>query len=49
MVIRFSSTGERGTWAIEHWRGTGHDRWWLHDGDLSRADAVALMQRECSR
>lgn len=31
LPIPFSSAAERGGWAAEHTRGTGHDKWWVHD------------------
>ena len=27
----FDSAAERGRWAAEHMRATGHDRWWVKD------------------
>lgn len=30
-VITFPSPEERGKWAAEHTRGTGHEEWWVHD------------------
>jgi hypothetical protein len=31
LVMPFSSAAERGRWAAEHTRGTGHDRWFVKD------------------
>src|SRR5258706_12749271 len=31
LVMPFGSAGERGRWASEHTRGTGHDRWFVKD------------------
>ncbi|GAY12048.1 hypothetical protein [Pseudonocardia sp. N23] len=30
-VMPFESPAERGKWAAEHTRGTGHDRWLVFD------------------
>ncbi|GJF06587.1 hypothetical protein [Pseudonocardia sp. D17] len=32
-AIPFGSPAERGKWAAEHRRGTGHDRWLVLDTD----------------
>jgi hypothetical protein len=31
LAMPFGSPGERGKWATEHTRGTGHDRWLVRD------------------
>jgi hypothetical protein len=31
LIMPFGSPAERGKWAAEHTRGTGHDRWWVKD------------------
>lgn len=31
LVMPFGSAAERGGWAAEHTRATGHDRWWVKD------------------
>jgi hypothetical protein len=31
LVMPFGSAAERGRWASEHTRATGHDRWWVKD------------------
>lgn len=31
LPIPFDSAAERGKWAAEHTRGTGHNRWWVKD------------------
>lgn len=31
LVMPFGSAAERGHWAAEHTRGTGHDCWRVHD------------------
>lgn len=31
LPIPFGSAAERGKWAAEHTRGTGHERWWVKD------------------
>lgn len=36
LPIPFGSPAERGKWAAEHTRGTGHDRWLVKDEPASR-------------
>jgi hypothetical protein len=31
LVMPFSSAADRGKWAAQHRRGTGHNRWWVKD------------------
>lgn len=31
LVMPFGSAAERGKWASEHTRATGHDKWWVKD------------------
>jgi len=31
LPMPFGSPAERGKWASEHTRATGHDRWWVND------------------
>ena len=31
LIMPFGSAADRGKWAAEHTRATGHDRWWVHD------------------
>lgn len=31
LPMTFASPAERGRWASQHTRETGHDRWWVHD------------------
>lgn len=31
LPMPFGSAEERGHWAAEHTRGTGHDSWWVYD------------------
>lgn len=31
LMMPFSSPAERGRWASEHTRATGHDRWFVKD------------------
>jgi len=35
LPIPFGSAAERGKWAAEHTRGTGHDRWIVMDEPAS--------------
>jgi hypothetical protein len=31
IILPFGSAEDRGKWAAEHTRGTGHDTWWVKD------------------
>lgn len=31
LVMPFGSPADRGGWAAEHTRATGHDKWWVKD------------------
>lgn len=31
LIMPFGSAADRGKWASEHTRATGHDRWWVQD------------------
>ena len=47
LVIPFSSYRERGRWAAEHTRGTGHARWFCADRSACptpEAAAAALVE-----
>lgn len=44
LVQPFASAAERGRWAGQHRRGTGHDAWFCADGWPSPADAIAAMR-----
>jgi hypothetical protein len=36
LPMPFSSPAERGHWAAEHTKGTGHDRWFVLDQPASQ-------------
>jgi hypothetical protein len=48
LVMPFGSQAERGKWAGEHTRGTGHDRWFVTEADhrLSAQEIAELMTRD---
>jgi len=41
LPMPFGNPAERGKWASEHTRATGHDRWWVkdHERDDTSGDA----------
>jgi hypothetical protein len=41
LVMPFASAAERGKWAAEHTRGTGHDRWRVVDQPRAGEDDPA--------
>lgn len=45
LPIPFESAEERGRWAAEHTRGTGHDQWFVKDvRTVSEAAAAATAE-----
>lgn len=45
LVMPFISRAERGRWAAEHTRGTGHYAWFCLDGWPAPAQVIAEMRR----
>lgn len=43
LVYPFDSYGQRGRWAAEHTAGTGHKRWYVHDGWPTPEQAAQLI------
>ena len=39
LPMPFASAAERGKWAAEHTRATGHDRWFVTDETRDKAEA----------